>query len=50
MFMKDNIPFSRKYTHICGAETCCMIPNNSNSKKQKIEERLVETGLSLVIV
>lgn len=47
MFVKDNISLSRKYTHICGAETCCTIPNTRNSsdgkKQHKIEDRLVET-------
>lgn len=51
MFVKDNISFSRNYTHICGAETCCMIlntRNNSDGKKQhKIEDRLVETRAQL---
>lgn len=52
MFMKDNIPFSRQYTHICRADTCCIILNsrsNSDSKKQhKMQDKLCGGSKGLV--
>lgn len=46
MFVKDNISFSRKYTRICGAETCCMILNTRNNSDIKLRTDWRKQGLS----